>query len=343
MKLVVTGGSGTLGRSVCSELVRRGHFVRCLYRTSRPSEQTRTEVAIEFQKSDVTEGPPLVEAFAGMDAVVHLAAITDVQSSPTDIYRTNALGTFSVYNAALEAGIKTVVNSSSINALGLYFSVRPVAPDYLPVDEDHPCRPSDPYSFTKRSSEAIADYFHRREGIGGASLRIPMGFVYEEKTEWLSESFRVLKQVFGRIDRSPDRKAWAKQFGAKITRYRENRVRERGSRQIEFSPDERTLFAWTYNLLCVLDSRDLVQAILAAANCGDSYHGPLHLGSSINFLGIDPRRVVEVAYPETVVDGSMERDSPLVSIDRARSTLSWSPELTDNVIRRLWREHGRLV
>jgi nucleoside-diphosphate-sugar epimerase len=75
----------------------------------------------------------------GCDQVVHLAALASpVVGRPEEVFRVNAEGTFNVFQAAAEAGIRRVVQASSINALGLYYGVRTTDPLYFPVDEAAP-------------------------------------------------------------------------------------------------------------------------------------------------------------------------------------------------------------
>ena len=65
------------------------------------------------------------------------------------IFQINAAGSFNVYQAAADAGIKRVVSASSINALGFNFGVKASRIRYLPIDEDHPNVTTDAYSFCK--------------------------------------------------------------------------------------------------------------------------------------------------------------------------------------------------
>jgi nucleoside-diphosphate-sugar epimerase len=89
------------------------------------------------------------------------------------LFHINCTGTFNVYQAAAEEGIKRVVSASSINALGFNFGGVPFQLSYLPIDEAHPTQTSDVYSLSKQILEDTADYFWRRDGISGVCLRLP--------------------------------------------------------------------------------------------------------------------------------------------------------------------------
>ena len=95
----------------------------------------------------------------GCEAVVHLAAFRGPGMAPGQaVFHVNVAGTFNVYEAAAQAGIKRVVQASSINAIGCGWSIDEIHPQYFPIDEDHPRITNDPYSFSKQMVEDIADY-----------------------------------------------------------------------------------------------------------------------------------------------------------------------------------------
>ena len=95
---------------------------------------------------------------AGIDGVVHLAAFRHPGLAPEHrLFHVNVSGTFNVFRAAADAGIKRVVCASSINALGYNFGIK--FPEgqlqYFPIDEAHPTYTTDPYSFSKGAIEEI--------------------------------------------------------------------------------------------------------------------------------------------------------------------------------------------
>jgi len=109
---------------------------------------------------DVLDGAAVERAMAGMDAVVHLAGLDlDTPAAALEYARVNALGTFSVLEAARAAGVRRVVTCSSITATGLNEARADWPPLYLPVDEDHPLAPRHPYGISKRMAEAAAHSF----------------------------------------------------------------------------------------------------------------------------------------------------------------------------------------
>jgi nucleoside-diphosphate-sugar epimerase len=153
MRILVTGGSGKLGRSVVRRLVEDGHDVLNL---DRAGERTPQLVMV-----DLTDYAQVVDAVlgiddrhAGVDAIVHLAAIPAPGIVPdAATFRNNMLSTYNVFQAARRAGIARIVYASSETVLGLPFDV---PPPYIPVDEEYPARPESTYSLVKHLEEQMA-------------------------------------------------------------------------------------------------------------------------------------------------------------------------------------------
>jgi nucleoside-diphosphate-sugar epimerase len=153
MRVVVTGGSGKLGRSVVRRLRHDGHTVTNLDRTGhRGPGFTEVDLRNYGQVVDVFLG--LEDRPSGFDAVVHLAAIPAPGLAPdAATFENNMQATYNVFQAARRAGIKTIVYASSETVLGLPFDVDP---PYIPVDEEYPARPESTYSLVKHLEEQMA-------------------------------------------------------------------------------------------------------------------------------------------------------------------------------------------
>jgi nucleoside-diphosphate-sugar epimerase len=171
LKVVVTGGLGKLGRWVVAELLdtrggRPAHAVTVFDRVPGPEGQPARYLA-----GDVQDLGQVVGALAGADAVIHLAAIPRPGLTPDDVtFRTNVLGAYNVHEAAYRLGIKRVVSASSQAILGWDYRERDFAPEYLPLDEDHPVQPQDAYGLSKEVTEAIARSYARK-GLETVVLR----------------------------------------------------------------------------------------------------------------------------------------------------------------------------
>lgn len=118
MKVLVTGGTGFLGRRIVSELASR-HAVRLLVR--RGSSRERFPEGVEFAEGDVTDRASLVRALAGCDAVVHAAALVKILAPKEQFDRINVGGLDNVLAAAeseAAGSIERVLYVSSFIALG---------------------------------------------------------------------------------------------------------------------------------------------------------------------------------------------------------------------------------
>ncbi|HYG61556.1 MAG TPA: NAD-dependent epimerase/dehydratase family protein [Thermoanaerobaculia bacterium] len=116
MKVLVTGGTGFLGRRIVSELAPR-HSLRLLVRSTASRE--RFPAGVEFATGDVTDRASLERAAAGCDAVIHAAALVKILAPPADFDRINVAGLDNVLHAAEQAGtVEKVVYVSSFMALG---------------------------------------------------------------------------------------------------------------------------------------------------------------------------------------------------------------------------------
>lgn len=170
MKVAVTGGSGLAGSAVVAHLLDQGCEVISIDRV-RP----QTYVP-EFRLANCEDLGQVVGACHGAEAIVHLAAIPrPIHHSPDQVFRTNIMATFNVFEAAAVLEIPRVVYISSMSVLGLPFSYTPIELDYLPIDEAHPKAPQDAYALSKTLGEDIALASVRR--MAGAlsviSLRFP--------------------------------------------------------------------------------------------------------------------------------------------------------------------------
>jgi len=161
-RVVVTGGSGKLGRAVVRDLVDNGYQVINLDRAPNPASSH------PFIRVDFTDYGQTLAAMLGVDdhydrvdAVVHLAAIpAPGLTTNAATFDNNITSTYHVFSAARAAGIKTVVWASSETVLGLPFGPA-TPPPYIPVDEEYHPRPSSSYSLSKTLEEEMAAQFCR--------------------------------------------------------------------------------------------------------------------------------------------------------------------------------------
>jgi len=182
MRVVVTGGSGRLGQYVVRELFTHAHGVAVLDAIN-PRECLCPTYVVDLTKLD-----GLVDHLKKADALVHLArsrfpytetgfnAATQKfefhdPAGDAALFNQNVAITNNVLVAAELAGIKKIINGSSLAIYGLYYPSTQLLPDYLPVDEAHALRPQDPYGLTKLVGENLSAAFSRRTDASVTSLR----------------------------------------------------------------------------------------------------------------------------------------------------------------------------
>ena len=167
-KVLVTGGSGKLGRAVLRDLVAHGYDVLNI------DQQALPEPICPSVRIDLTNFGEVAAAILGgvderkgpFDAVVHLAAIpAPGLAANARIFANNVPTTYNVFEASRLAGIKNIVFASSETVLGLPFDT---PPPYAPVDEEYYPRPESAYSLGKLLDETMAAQFCRWD----PSLRI---------------------------------------------------------------------------------------------------------------------------------------------------------------------------
>ena len=145
MKILITGGAGFIGHHLANRLVE--HYTVVVYDSLYTGDSKRLNSNIGFVKGDVTDFTHLSKVSRDVDVIYHLAAISRVLESvkhPRLCFDTNVTGTFNVVEVAREAGCKII-----------YASSREVYGDaqYLPVDEEHPLNPKNPYGASKLAGE----------------------------------------------------------------------------------------------------------------------------------------------------------------------------------------------
>lgn len=130
MKALVTGATGFIGSAVVRELLRNGEEVKVLV---RPASNRLNLKGLEVEEAhgDITESESVRRALTGCDRVYHVAALYTMDDPPEAYYRVNVEGTRTILRACLDAGIRRVVYTSTIAAVGSSADGRPVNEESL--------------------------------------------------------------------------------------------------------------------------------------------------------------------------------------------------------------------
>ena len=165
--ILVTGGAGYIGSVVVEQLLALGHSVVVLDDLSR-GHRAAVDSRAEFVQGGIADRRLLDDLLARRpcDALVHLAAYALVAESvahPQMYFTNNVTGGQVLLDAAVGAGVRRVIFSSSCAVYG--------HPPVIPIPEDAPRAPVNPYGETKLAFERLLADYATRHGVGSISLR----------------------------------------------------------------------------------------------------------------------------------------------------------------------------
>ncbi|HBD02379.1 MAG: UDP-glucose 4-epimerase [Microgenomates group bacterium GW2011_GWC1_46_16] len=166
MKILLTGGAGYIGAITTKELEKAGHSVTVFdhFVTHNPSKLGSTP----FIKGDLLNPADLDAVFTSLkpDLVMHFAAYIQMGESvanPTKYHENNVLGTENLLKAMVQADVNKLVFASSAGVYG--------NPQHLPIPEDEPCHPENPYGQTKLDVENMLKQYNQTHGFCSISIR----------------------------------------------------------------------------------------------------------------------------------------------------------------------------
>lgn len=164
-KILVVGGAGYIGSHVVFELLKNDYQVTVFDNLSTGCQENILPGA-QFIAGDILNLAQIQKAMVGIDAVIHLAAYKAAGESmqePEKYATNNIVGAINLLNASASAGIKNIIFSSSAAVYG--------APQYLPIDENHPTVPLNFYGQTKLMVEELLKWYSQIKGFNYAALR----------------------------------------------------------------------------------------------------------------------------------------------------------------------------
>ncbi len=172
LRVLVTGSSGFVGRSLCSELMRQGHFVRGVRRRSSATI-SGDQINDCFVIEDLGPETDWADSLADIDVVVHLAArvhqLNDSSENPLQDYRRiNTQGTVHLARSAAKAGVKRFIFLSSIKVSGESTTAEK---GFVETD---PAQPMDPYGISKHEAELALNELQASTDMQIVILRPPL-------------------------------------------------------------------------------------------------------------------------------------------------------------------------
>ena len=163
--VLVTGGAGFVGSNLVNELINRGMKVRVLD-SFATGKRDAVNPRADLIESDICDLDAIRPAFSGIDCVFHTAALARVPLSiakPVETNAVNVSGTLNLLVAARDARVRRFINSGSSSVYGNQPS--------LPLREDMPPNPLNPYALQKLIGEYYTRQFHQLYGMETLTLR----------------------------------------------------------------------------------------------------------------------------------------------------------------------------
>lgn len=175
MRIAVTGGAGYIGSHTTVALLESGHDVLVIDNFANAEQDVPDRIAevsgqtLAVEKLDITDRAALGRTLGQFkpDAVIHFAglkAVGEAVEQPLEYYRVNVSGSLILLQEMAEIGCNRLVFSSSATVYG--------NPEQIPIPEDHPLRPANPYGQSKRMVEQIIeDWGHANSKLRAVNLR----------------------------------------------------------------------------------------------------------------------------------------------------------------------------
>ena len=165
--VLVTGGTGFIGRELVRQLINRGDDVTILSR-SKPKEK------VKWIKADITDKSGLEQGLKDyhFDIIYHTTSLPGDTGNPEEMVNVNINGLLNMLEFDRHSGVQRFVLTSSISAYEWFPATKFRPPKYMPVDENHPCMPQDMYSTTKRMQELLAMTYYYQYKVPVTVLRV---------------------------------------------------------------------------------------------------------------------------------------------------------------------------
>jgi UDP-glucose 4-epimerase len=166
MQVLVTGGAGYIGSFVVRALEGRGHRAVVLDDFSTGHRGALGDGPLIEGRCGDTERVAAAMSEHGVEAVVHLAALSlvgDSMREPGRYWSHNVGQAAGLLDACRQAGVRRFVLSSTAAVYG--------EPEQVPIEEDHPLQPTNPYGATKKAIEEMLGHFEAATGLAWVSLR----------------------------------------------------------------------------------------------------------------------------------------------------------------------------
>jgi UDP-glucose 4-epimerase len=315
VKIFVTGGAGYVGSICVEELLQRGDEV-IVFDNLSEGHRLAIDPSATFIQGDLNDSKSISLAIdtSEPDAVMHFAAnalVAESMQNPYKYFHNNVCGGLNLLNAMVENGVRRLVFSSTCATFG--------TPDRVPIDEDTPQNPINPYGESKLMFEKILRWFDQVHGLAFVALRY---FNVAGASEKYGEHHRTETHLIPRVLQvALGHRPNAEIYGTDLP-----------------TPDG----------TCVRDYihvRDLASAHILALSTGKSgfYNLGTGGGTSVREVINACRKVTGHAIP--TIEKPRRAGDParlIASSEKARQSLGWKPQFEniEAIVESAWRWHS---
>lgn len=316
MKIVVVGGAGYIGSHMVKALVKQKHEVLVVDNLSTGFRNAVIDA--DFFEIDIAQKQKIKDFLIENkpEAVFHFASFIQVGESvnePSKYYGNNVTATLSLLDAMIEAEIPYLIFSSTAAVYG--------RPEYIPIDENHPKKPINPYGRCKLMVEQILEDYDRAYGLKSVSLRYfnaagsdpdsELGERHEPETHLIPLA---LQAASGRRD-------FVSIFGN------------------DYDTEDGTCIRDYIHVSDLVDAHKKALDYLKKGNPSEVFNLGNGNGFSVNYLIKIVKKITQKSIKIEEVD-RRAGDPPILVSDasRARNVLGWEPKYTklDQIIEHAW-------
>jgi len=165
--VLLTGGTGFIGRELIAQLVARGDSVVSFSRR-------KPTLDVQWIEGDITSAKELGLQLKHVDpeVIYHLGSLPGDTGNPQQMIDVNITGLTNMLEFARNRGVKRFVLASSISAYEWFPATKFRPPLEMPVTEEHVCRPQDIYASSKRMQEILAETYYHQYSVPTTTLRV---------------------------------------------------------------------------------------------------------------------------------------------------------------------------
>ena len=316
MNVFVTGGAGYIGSVCVEELLNAGHKVTVLDDLSE-GHAPAVDPRAQFVRASLQDQEAVVQAVrqSQSDAVIHFAAhalVSESMTHPGKYFRNNVAGGLNLLDAAVKSGIRKFVFSSTCATYGV--------PERIPMTEDLPQRPINPYGESKLMFERMLHWYREIHGLEFVAFRY---FNAAGASERFGEHHRIETHLIPNVLKVPlGQASQCEVFG------------------VDYPTPDRTCIRDYIHVI------DLAQAHILALQPGKQ--GFFNLGNGAGYSVREVIRCCEAVSGKSIPVVERPRrpgDPPrlVASAEKAARELGWQPRhpKLEQIVSSAWRWHCR--